>query len=260
MRILTAISFFAFLTIGYLYQWHPMLVPNQLSSELHHLDFLSTNIFRMQEDIGELLQDDPTYERLLARAYVARALESCDNVAFAFPEEIDDLSTAIRLDPTYARAYIYRGCATSSYYRRQTDYVEKHLNRVFSDLGMAIKLDPKGTYTECAYDLLASEYAYLLHQPQKAIEICSMAASNLPTSIARHQYFFRASLYGEIGEHQKEINDYRMAKKLELENKSDDRWIEWQWKLRWFERLLLVFLPTWLWFGRRFGHGQALVP
>lgn len=32
-----------------------------------------------------------------------RALYSCENIGLAFWEEVDDLTTAIRLDPKYAR-------------------------------------------------------------------------------------------------------------------------------------------------------------
>ena len=179
---------------------------------------------------------------------------------FALPEEIDDFSAAIRIDPKYARAYIYRGCAVSSYYRRQPGYFENQVKQVIADFEMAIKISPQSSYSESAYSILASEYSYGLHQPKKAIEVCSMAVSNLPTSSARHQYCFRASLYCEVGDHQKEFNDYRMARSIERHEFWSDKLSEWEYQLRWFDRLLLVFLPLWLWFGRRFGHGSALVP
>ncbi len=135
MRILTAITFFACLTIGYLYQWHPMLLPNSISSPLHHWDVVTNNTVRMRDDLSELLRCSPTWERLLARAYVARALYSCDYAFMAFPEEIEDFSEAIRLDPKYTRAYVLRGCAVDSYYRRESGYFENHMKPVIADYG-----------------------------------------------------------------------------------------------------------------------------
>lgn len=200
----------------------------------------------MTEDVIELLFDHPTIERLRARAYVARALYSCENIAFASFEEIDDFSVAIKLDPKYVRAYVYRGLAysqiVSSLLRPPLSVAERadYSKLMIDDLKTAIELDPHGKSTEIVYDTLFCEYEYQLNQHQNALEICNLAILNLPASELRElrvQYACRAELYRKLGQRDKESEDYRAVKKLDAE-------LGWA---RWTDRFCVL---TW-WHSRK---------
>jgi tetratricopeptide (TPR) repeat protein len=238
--------------------WDRFNEPLWLKLEFYQLDAKMTNAYRMTDDLIELLADHPTIERLYARAYVARALDSCDYAGLAFPEEIDDFGTAIRLDPKYARAYVYRGCGINHVYHATHGHIYSE-NQLISDLNMAIKLDPRGTMTQAAYSVLALEYACELQQYQKALEICDMAIANSSPSDARRHYHCRAWIYGKMGEQLKESHDYKVAQSLDSNLQWADRVNMLDYQLRWIEWLALTSMPLGLWICRRLNSTPALV-
>lgn len=260
MRILISLIFAALFVVGVLYRWQPMYLKGPIISELIHFDAVSCNFIRMRDDVGELLASKPTLERILARVYVARALESCDHAFMAFPEEIADFDRAIQLDPSYANAYAYRGVAVSSYYGRTSNYDENYRRSAIADCYKAIELAPMGSYTKAAYSILSTEYEYIQHNPQKAIEICSTEISN-STSGLNHLYRHRASLYRKLGNEEQAILDENVAKDFD----SSERWSEQccalSYKRRLFEQLLLLLLPIWLlWTCHRLGTAGKAAP
>ena len=245
------------------WDWNRLGLEFDLRSGLRSYEMQERNFCTMTEDAVELLFDHPTLERLRARAYVARALYSCENVGLALPEEVGDFSAAIKLDPTYARAYLYRGCAlshiasclrTPSLSRTERG---EYSDLLIKDLKTAIELDPHGKPTEIAYNTLFCEYKYQLNQEQNALEICNLAISNLPASelrALRGQRMCRAELYGKLGQQSKEAEDCRAVTKLDAE-------IAWAARterlgdLIWYSRkpaiLALVFMTLYAWAIRR---------
>lgn len=262
MRLNIIVLFGFFIVLGLVHPWtwdwtwgH---LEGKIRAEIFSLDQIPKNISVVTEDLADMV-DHPTLERLQARAYVARALASCDNVCFAIEEEIDDFSAAIRLDPKYARAYLYRAVGRMNIYHRANGrFDEKAQSQIISDLSMAIRLDPHGKRTANAYDLLATEYECGLQQHDKAIEVCNMAIANLPAEKARSLYRFRGWLYGKHGEQQKEISDYQDAKQLDSNFQWLDRWRELQWQLRWNVWLILVLIPLSFWISKRVTPASAL--
>lgn len=225
-----------------------------------HIEAVSRNLIRMRDDLGELLANKPSFERLLARVHVARALESCDYEFMAFPEEIVEFDSAIRLDPQYARAYTYRAIAISSYYRRQPDHVEIHMNSAISDCIKAIELAPNGKCIQGAYSLLSAEYEHVQKDFQKAIDVCSTEIS-YSTEGLNHQYRHRASLYRKLGNNVQAMHDENIARSFDKSQQWHENWcgLSYQWSL--VEQLLLLLVPVWfLWTIDRLGRSARPAP
>lgn len=252
MRVLTIILFVS-IVLGLFWttrHWNWAHLEGHIRAEIFSLEQIPKNVSLVIEDLDML--DHPTLERLYARAYMARALASCDNVCLAVEDEIDDLSAAIRLDPKYARAYLFRGIGRMHVYHCPGGrFNERAQNEIISDFTMAIRLDPRGKRTANAYDLLATEYECGLQQHKKAIEVCNLAIANLPIQDARTHYRLRAWTYGKLGLHQKEIEDNRMAQELDSKFEWADRWSILAWQMARFGWLLLMLTPFCVWISRR---------
>jgi|JYMV01.1.fsa_nt_gi tetratricopeptide (TPR) repeat protein len=260
MRVLITILFVS-IVLGLLWttrDWTWAHLDGHIRADIFSLEQIPKNVSLVTEDLGDLL-DHPTLERLYARAYVARALASCDNACFAVEEEIDDFSAAIRLDPKYARAYLYRGIGRMHIYHCPNGrFDEKAQGEIISDLSVALQLDPKGKRTANAYNLLATEYECGLQQHQKAIEVCNAAIANLPPADARTYYSLHAWIYGRLGLHHKEIEDNRVAKDLDSKCEWADRWNILAWEMRWLGWLLIALTPLCFWISRRVSPVLAL--
>jgi|GEM_PF-6626811 tetratricopeptide (TPR) repeat protein len=260
MRILISLIFAALFVVGVLYRWQPMYLNGHIFSELAHFEAVSHNLVRMRDDLAELLADKPTFARILARIYVARALGACDHAFMAFPEEIADFDRAIRLDPSYARAYVYRGVAVSSYYGRASHYVDGYKKSAIADCYKAIELAPKDSFTQAAYSILSAEYECVQHNPQKAIDVCSVEIANSTSGLNR-LYRHRASLYRTMGNEKQAILDEVMAKSFDSSERWSEKCCELSYKWRLFEQLLLLLLPIWLvWTCHRSGIAAKPAP
>ncbi len=192
--------------------WHHI---EELQWEILCLDQVPMKLNRMTEDLVELAADHPTFERLCARFYVGRALDSCDFAFAAQPKDIDDFSKGIELDPKYARAYVYRGQVNNGRSERERA----------ADLVRAIELDPKGKATHAAY----LELAYLESgvyakstQYEKAIKIYDKMILNSSPSSSEEDlmncYLCRACMYEKLGRYQMAIDDYSKAISIDPKN------------------------------------------
>jgi tetratricopeptide (TPR) repeat protein len=234
------------------YSWH--CLPPQIRSEMFSLNAFEGNVIRMTQDVVDVVVDHPSFERLMARYYLGRALFSCENIAFAIPEETEDFSRAIKLDPRYARAYLYHGVGLLNMNRafgRHPIDADTAESRIIADLSAAIKLDPKGIRVANAYDILCTEYECGLYQHQKVIEICSLAISNLPLSSASGFYHGRAWAYGKLGQYDQEKEDYRVSKELQSKFALADQIETFAGELEPIGWLLLLFSPFGFWISWR---------
>lgn len=236
--------------------WNRLEAEFDLRSGWQSYQMQERNFCSMTEDVAALMFNHPTLERLRARAFVARALYSCENVGLALPEDVDDFSEAIKLDPNYVRAYVYRGCALlhisscvpSPFMSSETRAT--HRKQMIDDFKTAIELDPHGVPTAIAYNSLSLYYFYQLNQPQNAIDICSLAIANLPISEyqdrCRH-YGLRAEAYGKLGQLENQNADIRAVKNL-IANFEQVDWlgaIVWQSKKPALLATLLIALYAW---------------
>ncbi|MBS1952775.1 MAG: hypothetical protein JST89_01170 [Cyanobacteria bacterium SZAS-4] len=263
MRLCTSMLFVCFTAAGLLvlaaYNWDLSRLEAEfdLRSGWNSYQMQERNFCTMTEDIANLMFDHPTLDRLRARVHVARALYSCENIGLAFWDEVDDLAAAIRLDPKYARAYLYRGCTMAHIRTSDATYRDASTKQMIEDFSTAIELDPHGSPTQLAYGYLSTEYLYQFNQPDRAIESCSLAISNLPTSEFRElrgQYWLRAKAYGKLGQREKAADDQQSVKRLDAEiEREQTGWTDRLDSLVWQSKkpTLILSILTLVWTIRR---------
>jgi Tfp pilus assembly protein PilF len=117
-----------------------------------------------------------------------------------YDEAISDFTEAIRLDPNYALAYLYRGGAYDS---------KGNHEKAITELTEAIRLDPKSVF---AY--VARGYAYSNDgNLEKAISDYNEAIRLDPN--ASLAYYNRGNAYYNQGSHEKAIRDFTEAIRLD---------------------------------------------
>lgn len=149
-------------------------------------------------------------EAVTAKEYYERGIR-----ASGYKQAIKEFTKALKLDPTYAEAYLGRGDAYSGL---------ENAKEAIRDFNEYLALRPKDVF---GYLKRAVAYSYA-GEFQKAIEDMDRVLAEFPKEASF--YYERGQLYEAIGKKHQAIDDYKKAAKLGYDIAEDDlkeRGIKW---------------------------------